>query len=101
MVTKSVAARRAQHNGIAAAHAGRRYGGGHGIASRHRRRRAGHHTAAMQVMIVVQMLGLATTVAVDVAVCRNGEMHFFHGPSFGLGGLAAAVRDFCVFEQGL
>lgn len=52
-------------------------------------------------MIVVQMLGLATTVAVDVAVGRDGEMHFFHGPSFGFDGLAAAIRDFRVFEQGL
>lgn len=48
----------------------------------------------------VQMLGLATAVAVYVAVGRDGEMHFFHGPSFGFDGLAA-VRDFRVFEQGL
>lgn len=107
-MAQGVAARRAQHDGIAAPHAGRRYGRGHGIASRHGGHRcsgAGHHAAAV-VMMVVQVFGLSagvagSTDAVHVAVGRHGEMHLFHGRPFRLGGLAAAVPDFYVVEQGL
>lgn len=107
-MAQGVAARRAQHDGIAAPHAGRRYGRGHGIAARHGGHRgsgAGHHAAAV-VMMVVQVFGLSagvagSTDAVHVAVGRHGEMHLFHGRPFGLGGLAAAVPEFDVIEQGL
>lgn len=108
-MAQGVAARRAQHDGIAAPHAGRRYGRGHGIASRHGGHRgggAGHHAAAV-VMMVVQVFGLSAGVgrgadAVHVAVGRHGEMHLFHGSPFGLGWLCgAAVPDFNVVEQGL
>lgn len=106
-MAQGVAARRAQHDGIAAPHAGRRYGRGHGIASRHGGHRgsgAGHHAAAV-VMMVVQVFGLSagvagSTDAVHVAVGRHGEVHLFHGRPFRLGGLGA-VPDFNVIEQGL
>lgn len=54
-------------------------------------------------MMMVQMFGLATTDpgAVYVAIGRHGEMHFFHGRSFRLGGFAVTIREFYVFKQGL
>jgi len=107
MVAQGVAVRRTQHDRITAAHAGRRYGSGHGVAPGHRRGRGrspGHHAAAM-VMVVVQVFGLSTGTAaaatVQVAVGRHGEVHFFHGRPLGLGVLAAAVPEFYVVEQGL
>lgn len=101
MVTQGVAARRTQHDGVAATHTGRRYGSGHGIASGHGRR---HHAIAVVIVRLVQMFGLAATAAATMHVAvgrRHGEMHFFHGRPFGFGGFTVAVREFHVFEQRL
>lgn len=105
MVAQGFAAGRPEYNGIAAAHADRRYGSGHGIASGYSgdgRRGSGDDAAAV-MMMMVQMFGLTTAAAVHVAVGRYGEMHFFDGRPFGFTVFAAAavVREFYAFEQGL
>lgn len=104
MMAQGFAAGRAEYNGIAAAHADRRYGSGHGIASGYSgggRRGSGDNATAV-MMMMMQMFGLTTAAAVHVTVGRYGKMHFFDGRPFGFTVFAAAViREFYVFEQGL